>query len=158
VRTAVAEECARCGEPLREAPVVCGLCGSPTGLKPPAAVSSAIPAQVAASAVHLVHGWRNRYGLLPLVAFLGVLPLFPLTSVLGIVAGGIAVFRIRRRRAPAHGFRLALAGMVGGLFWIGVGIYLAFQASEFVRSIPFIPAPLRWFWNWQIGADASRWL
>jgi hypothetical protein len=158
VKTAVAEECARCGEPLRAAALACGLCGSPTGMMPQTAVGPAVTAQVAASALRLVNDWRSRYGLLPLVAVLGVFPLFPLTPVVGIIAGAVAAFRIRYRRAPAPGFRLAIAGVVGGLFWSAVGFYMMFQASEFVRSIPFIPAPLRWFWNWQVGTEAARWL
>lgn len=146
---AVRTACARCGEPLQAGAVRCGLCGAASGVIPRAATVQ-IPPAVMEEVRERFIAWRNRYGTLPLIALLGVLPFFPLTPVVGIAAGGLGLHRISRRGAPEAGRSRALIGLCAGLVWLVLGIFLVNQAADFLRHAPFLPAPLKWFWNWQV--------
>jgi hypothetical protein len=63
---------------------------------------------------------------LPVIALLGVLPLFPVSSVIGIAAG--AAVLVNDCRAEQRGWPLyfATAGVVGGTMWMVVGTVLLF--------------------------------
>ena len=146
--------CARCGEPLHAAAIRCGLCGSPSGVVPRAAAVQLSPAVMAEVSDRLL-AWRDRYGTLPLLALVGVLPFFPVTPLVGIVAGGMGLHRISRQQAPEAGRSRALLRLVAGLVWLFLGIVLVSQAAEFLRQAPFVPAPLKWFWNWGVAPSPS---
>ena len=143
--------CARCGESINAGAIRCGLCGAASGMLPRTPTVQ-IPPALMEEVRERVLAWRSRYGTLPLVALLGVLPFFPLTPVVGIAAGGLGLHRISRRGAPEAGRSRALLGLAAGLVWLVLGIILVSQAVDFLQDAPFLPAPLKWFWNWQVGA------
>lgn len=145
----VGTTCARCSEPLYAGAMWCGLCGAASGMIPPATTLQLPPALMEKIRERFLV-WRSRYGTLPLIALLGVLPFFPLTPVVGIAAGGLGLHRISRRGAPEAGRSRAILGLIAGLLWLAGGIMLLGQAADFIRDAPFLPSPLKWFWNWPV--------
>lgn len=67
---------------------------------------------------------RSEYGLFPLLALSGVLPMFPVTPLAGIVFGTFSLVAIQTGSAPVKGRTFALLGLVGGLLWVTVGVFL----------------------------------
>jgi hypothetical protein len=152
VRPTTEAACARCGEPLGLRADRCQLCGAPSA-------GAFVPGPLEPHSVLARRLWTEwavqsrRFGMLPLLSLVGVLPLFPLSPVVGIAAGGFALRQIARGEIPDDSRRLALVGIMGGLFWLCLGIYAVSHASEFIQNTPFVPEPLKWFWNWEIGRE-----
>lgn len=117
----------------------CGLCGAPR--------------QVAAQDLdwtplrQRLPALRDRYGTLPLIASLGVLPFFPITPLAGIIGGVLTLFRIQSGTVPQEGRNLALLGLGFGLLWIILGSVFASAAidwlSSFFSSLESSPHPGR---------------
>lgn len=143
--------CPRCDEPVEPGSIRCGLCGAL--FRDPVAHPDrpALPEEWVGQAKASVRRWQNRYGTLPLLSLVGVLPFFPVTAVLGLALGGIAIRRVNRGYDPSQGRALAVVGMVAGALWLAVGIVLMLTAADYLRTAPFIPAPVKWLWNWQVG-------
>lgn len=145
-------ECPRCGEVLSKQLPRCPICGGgnsewDTGSPEIGRIAADMRTRVSP----VIRPWTQRYGVVPLLALLGILPLYPVTPLLGILAGAYALHRIRRGLAPRAGRPLAIVGFISGWLWMVAGIMLLGRAATFVQSAPYIPAPLKWFWTWSVG-------
>jgi hypothetical protein len=146
-------ECPRCGSEVSARIMSCAVCGARNPHHDVGSIATG-PSEAAALRARIdpaARAWISRFGLVPMIAALGVLPLYPLTPVVGILAGTWALFRVQRGFDPPDGRSLALAGIVGGLVWMVIGVALTTRAARFIQSAPFIPEPLKWFWSWGVG-------
>lgn len=145
-------ECPRCGAALTTAVPSCAVCGGANvHWDDSVAIAGGLSPQLNRQARSVLQRGSNRFGLIPLVAVLGLLPFYPITPLIGIVAGTVGLRRVWVGVDPAQGRTPALAGLVGGMFWITVGLVLTTRAARFIQSTPFIPEPLKWFWSWPVG-------
>ena len=145
-------ECPRCGEAVYPNLVACSLCGSanPYWTEPSSEVGR-LAWGLRQGTKPLLERWRHRYGLVPITSLAGVLPFYPVTPVIGIVAGSTGLYRSLRGVDPHAGRWLALTGFVGGVFWLVAGIVLTTRAARLIQNAPFIPEPIKWFWTWGVA-------
>lgn len=131
--------CHRCKGPLTESDSFCPVCGAkslraqtyPESVRHFAPISDDLKRRVET----LFAGLRYRYGTLPAVSLLGLLPLIPLSSLIGIGAGVFGLIRIVQRRSPTEGVPLALLGIIGAMLWFVVGIFAIGQLGEMLNLV-----------------------
>jgi hypothetical protein len=136
-------ECVRCGEPLSENLPYCPICRSPQVREAWAVRIDPVLWGVVRESL-LVR--FRRYGALSVVALVGVLPLFPVAPIGGVVAGSAALIQIARGRAKREGAPLAIVGLVAGALWLTVAIYFASHALGMIHGLPswlWLPGPWR---------------
>jgi hypothetical protein len=128
-------KCPRCGEVQSIGTALCATCGigiSGTGS------AELMPVSAVRLGVEALTSLIRREGLLPLAALIGVLPFFPVAPAIGIGAGTAVLLRARAAPVPPRAVRFAVAGVIGGVFWLGMGLLLFFRFTEAFQSIPLL--------------------
>lgn len=131
--------CHRCRRPLVETDFFCPICGAksphvqidPEGMRHFPLFIGDLKRRIEASIVNL----RYRYGTLPVASLLGLLPLIPLSSLIGTSAGILGLIRIVQGRSPTEGIPLALLGIVGAVIWFILGLFAIGQFGEMLNLI-----------------------
>lgn len=126
-------ECPRCGESLSAGAVICSLCGA--RLIAPSNIDHGLNSLVVSPVLSRLAEWRRKYGLVPLLSTLGLLPLFPVTPLLGIVLGTAGLVEVKRGTAPDEGRPLAALGLFGGLAWMVIGVALTGSVASWLAEI-----------------------
>jgi hypothetical protein len=126
-------ECPKCGEPLSAGTVVCSVCGA--RWIAPSSIDRGLYFYVVGPALSRLAEWRQKYGLVPLLSTLGLLPLFPVTPLLGIVLGTAGLFEVKWGTAPDEGRPLAALGLLGGLVWMMIGMSLTGSIASWLAKL-----------------------
>jgi len=135
-RAAETVPCSRCGEAVFLSAPSCSLCGGPNTSWSEAHPE---PIRISPEAAVAMQGkllaWQERYGTLPLIAVLGVLPFFPITPLIGLVVGSLALWKIHNDQAPSAGGKLAIAGLLGGAIWLTIGWTALLRGQAWLGSM-----------------------
>jgi hypothetical protein len=135
--------CFVCGEPILAGSLRCPNCRAVQS--PQSRSEGGVGLYLLALVLQRFPQLRDRYGTLPLFASLGVLPLFPVTPLIGVICGITALLRIKRHLSPREGQSLAIMGLVGGVAWMTLGIIFVSKLVQWVDFFFQSPRPPQLF-------------